>query len=62
MSEILQAENVAYSSPKEIFVNGLSRNSGQPSGSAGYKLIDMIRRAVNRPSNKAFRAIRLWKS
>ena len=27
MSEILQAEIVAYSSPKEIFVNGLSRAS-----------------------------------
>jgi hypothetical protein len=42
MSEILQAENVAYSSPKEIFVNGLSRNSDWRSGSGEYKLIDMI--------------------
>jgi len=42
MSEILQAENVAYSSPKEIFVNGLSGNFGKPSGAAAYKLIDTI--------------------
>src|SRR5438105_1702653 len=40
MTEILQAEIVAYSSPKEIFVNGLSRDSGGNPAPNRYKLID----------------------
>jgi hypothetical protein len=40
MTEILQAEIVAYSNPKEIFVNGLSRDSAHARTPARYKLID----------------------
>ena len=41
MTEILQAEIVAYSSPKEIFVNGLSGAFAIPSIAGDYKFIDM---------------------
>jgi hypothetical protein len=43
MGEILQAEIVAYSSPKEIFVNGLSRGRAKGGAGQGYNLIDMMR-------------------
>jgi hypothetical protein len=42
MSEILQAEIVAYSSPKEIFVNGLSRGPARSRAGHAYNLIDMM--------------------
>src|SRR6266852_2279189 len=41
MMEILQAEIVAYSSPKESFVNGPSGDSGSPSAAKECKSIDM---------------------
>jgi hypothetical protein len=40
MNEILQAEIVAYSSPKEIFVNGLSRAPATVPEIADCNLID----------------------
>jgi hypothetical protein len=40
MNEILQAEIVAYSSPKEIFVNGLSHASANLPETVGRNLID----------------------
>jgi hypothetical protein len=40
MSEILQAEIVAYSSPKEIFVNGLRGDHPDPTRVAECNLID----------------------
>jgi hypothetical protein len=42
MSEILQAEIVAYSSPKEIFVNGLSPRRSNQSQVSECNLIDTV--------------------
>jgi hypothetical protein len=41
MGEILQAEIVAYSSPKEIFVNGLSPGPSRATGIGECNLVDM---------------------
>ena len=53
MSEILQAEIVAYSSPKEIFVNGLSQILHLPD-TVGRNLIDRTLHALKSPARQGF--------
>jgi hypothetical protein len=62
MSEILQAEIVAYSSPKEIFVNGSSCAQSRISRAAQCNLIDMTGTRPDRLPVKAFGCSGLWKN
>jgi len=62
MSEILQAEIVAYSSTKEFFVNALSRDVLPAPPVAVCNLIDMASERLDRPPNKAFGSSELWKN
>ena len=54
MSEILQAEIVAYSSPKEIFVNGLSRAMAYTAQITECNLIDRFDRRLRLPASQGF--------
>jgi hypothetical protein len=62
MNEILQAEIVAYSSPKEIFVNGCSRGLSKSADLADCYLIDTTGMRRDRLPGKAFRRSGLWKN
>ena len=62
MSEILQAEIVAYSSPKEIFVNGSSYESARTLRDTEYNFIDTSGRRLDGPPVKAFGGSQLWKN
>jgi len=62
MSEILQAEIVAYSSPKEIFVNGLSPGASRTFAVGECNLIDMASGRRDCLPVKAFRRSEWWKN
>jgi hypothetical protein len=62
MGEILQAEIVAYSSPKEIFVNGLSPGAQRTVVVVECNLIDITSGQRHCPPVKAFGCPKLWKN
>jgi hypothetical protein len=62
MSEILQAEIVAYSSTTEFFVNGLSLVLLRTLSIDQRNLIDIVRERLDCLSDKAFGGFELWKN
>jgi hypothetical protein len=62
MSEILQAEIVAYSSTTEFFVNGLSLVLLRTLSIRQCNLIDIIRGRLDRSPGKASGGFELWKN
>jgi hypothetical protein len=62
MGEILQAEIVAYSSPKEIFVNGWSCVPAHMPEVEECNFIDRFGRRLDCPPVKAFDRCQLWKN
>jgi hypothetical protein len=62
MSEILQAEIVAYSSTTEFFVNGLSPKLLCSLPVKECNFIDILRERLDCPPDKAFGGYELWKN
>jgi hypothetical protein len=62
MSEILQAEIVAYSSTTEFFVNGLSLVLLGTLSIRQCNLIDIVRGRLDRLPDKGSGGFQLWKN